>query len=91
MDIAVTGIRLVDAKPFESDGSLVIATFDCRVGGIAMRDCVLIRRKTGVMLSQPPKVDKRDRLVSWVDRDLAIAVTNAAREKFIAIGGVEAA
>ncbi len=91
--VVVTGIRLVNAKPYP-DMSQLIAFFDCSVGGIALRECTLIRRSNGTLRAFPPKVDTRGdnaRHVAFVDLDVAVAVTNAAHEKFQLIGGVDAA
>jgi hypothetical protein len=92
-EIAITGIRLVRTKPYV-DGSQLIAFFDCRARGIALAECTLIRRKNGTLRAFPPKVDTRQdgsRHVRFVDESLATAVRTAAHEKFLAIGGVEAA
>jgi hypothetical protein len=91
--VTVTGIRLVNTKPYD-DGSQLIAFFDCRARGMALSECTLVRRSNGKMRAFPPKVDTRrdgSRHVRFLDESLAVAVTTAAHEKFIAIGGVEAA
>jgi hypothetical protein len=93
MTVEVTGVRLIGAKPYH-DKSRLVAMFDCNVNGIAMRECLLIRRANGKLRVFPPKVDSRgdgSRQVSFIDVDLAVAVTNAAHEKYLLIGGVEAA
>jgi hypothetical protein len=93
MQVKITAIKIIDAKP-SSSGTRLIAQFDCEAAGFKLLGCSLIRTTKNGLVAVPPKIlDERSaklRAISFIDSSLRHAVMEASRQAYKALGGTQA-
>ena len=92
-DVTITGLNIVARPRPNAGGSRILAHFDCKVAGIELRGCVLVRTNKDGMVAWPPKLEGPEavrRSVAFVDDALRHALMSSARDVYRMMGGTEA-
>ena len=85
--ITVIAIRLINGQPWDN-GDRVVAFFDCSIGNINFRECMLLETLKHGPLAQLPRGMKRDdgvRLAHINDHAMRCELTTAASNAYRAL------
>lgn len=91
-DVTVTGLTRIAAPKTNPGGNTILAFFDCRVNGLALNGCALIRSVRFGLTAYPPKLEGAAdgrRSVVIIDEDLRANMTSAAKEAYKLLGGTD--
>ena len=91
-EIEIVGLtRSSHPKPNQA-GHVILAHFDCEIGGIALKGCALVRTRQGGLVAWPPNLETADkwRSVQIIDDPLRHQLMEAARVAYRALGGTDA-
>lgn len=89
-DVKITGVNIRRNPKPNASGTRVLAYFDCETRGFVLAGCALaVTEKSGLTV-WPPKLNGKDdpiRRVSIANNDLREAMTEAAEDAFLKMGG----
>jgi hypothetical protein len=88
----ITGIHLVKKPNVWPTGDRVVAFFDVDFSCFELRDCMLIHTARGFPLAQAPRGESSrgtGRFIRITDDRIRRAMTAAAYEAYLAIGGAK--
>lgn len=91
-DVTVTGLTRIATPKANTGGNTILAFFDCRVNGLAMNGCALIRSARFGITAYPPKLEGAAdgrRSVVIIDEELRANMTRAAKEAYRLLGGAD--
>lgn len=89
-DIAITGLNIRRNPKTNASGTRIVAYFDCEVRGFVLAGCALAVTSKNGLTCWPPKLNGKDdpiRRVAISDRELCEAMTEAAEEAYLKMGG----
>jgi hypothetical protein len=88
-DVTITGLNRITKPKAWNNGDVALALFDVDAGGFHLKQCLLIRRKSGALASSMPRGDMETgpRLIYCHDLQLLDTITSAAKRAYEALGG----